>query len=404
MTSQRDDESARSPLVAESVAIHNVGDAARHPRSVALASELAEANERLILVGLAAQERADEREALLDNMAEGVIAFETTGRIVLVNQAARVLFGIADNDELTLCELRDLDDATFDLPQAVVRLACGGQLVEDAEVTARVDQVVRRLAIHMRVVRGAAARARLVLVIARDTTALCALEAERTRYTALISHDLRSPLAIATMAAHIIELSIDEPDRIRDCAARIIKHLGQMDRMIADLLDTQQLRAGKQRTTQMHAGDLATIARELVSDLSEIYGDRLALHADPTPGLWDAEQLRRALSNLITNGFKYGRANTKVTLWVKHRGDHAAIAVHNDGPPIPPEVRACLYTMYTRGSAHETTGWGIGLAVVQSVVAAHAGSITVESADGIGTTFTMSLPIHTRDHDPHDHA
>jgi signal transduction histidine kinase len=110
-------------------------------------------------------------------------------------------------------------------------------------------------------------------------------------------------------------------------------------------------------------------------------------------GRWDALRIEQVVTNLVANALKYG-ANAPVEISVQRRGDTAVIAVRDHGIGIAPENTARIFERFERAvSSRDYAGVGIGLFVARQIVEAHGGSIRVESALAMGSTFVVELPI-----------
>lgn len=109
-------------------------------------------------------------------------------------------------------------------------------------------------------------------------------------------------------------------------------------------------------------------------------------------GEWDPDRLAQVVSNLVGNGIQHG-SGTPVTLTARGDGDSVTLAVHNGGPPIPPDVLPFVFEPLARGRG-ESAGHsiGLGLFIARAIVLAHGGNIQVNSSTDAGTTFTVRLP------------
>lgn len=227
------------------------------------------------------------------------------------------------------------------------------------------------------------------------------LEAERAlreRFTAILAHDLRGPLASAKMSAQILVRLGDRAAR-PDIVARIDRNLERVDLMIRDLLDVSRMEAGQRLPLNIAACDLREVAEDVVQDLEAQHGPRFVIEAEgDVRGMWSRDELRRALWNLIVNALKYGRADTQVAIRLARRGGDVRVSVHNFGDPIPDEHREHIFDVFSqrRRAPKAEESWGLGLAFVRACAEAHGGSVEVESAAGVGTTFTVTLPLDAR--------
>ena len=114
---------------------------------------------------------------------------------------------------------------------------------------------------------------------------------------------------------------------------------------------------------------------------------------EPTTGAWNRAGLRRVLENLVVNALKYGSLNAPVRVTLTQDAVQAELTVHNDGNPIPIEIQPTLFEKFLRASsATSNTGWGLGLALVSGMVAAHHGTVRIQSSEANGTDFIVVLP------------
>lgn len=220
--------------------------------------------------------------------------------------------------------------------------------------------------------------------------------AERVRFVATLTHDLRTPITAARMAAQLIQRRPDQVDRVISHASRVVQNIDRTDRMIQDLLDSIQIRAGKALALNFGECDLRETTLDVIEDLSTIHGTRFVFE-DPGPvrGLWACDKLRQVLVNLGENAVKYGSHVDPITFSIEQAPEQVVIKVHNRGNPIPPEQRSELFSPFHRAEEAVQSGkrgWGIGLVLVKGVVAGHGGTVEVESSEQDGTTFVIRLP------------
>nr|WP_276604986.1 GAF domain-containing sensor histidine kinase [Nannocystis sp. RBIL2] len=229
------------------------------------------------------------------------------------------------------------------------------------------------------------------------------LEAERAlreRFTAILAHDLRGPLASAKMSAHTLVRLGDRAAR-PDIVGRIERNLERVDLMIRDLLDVSRMEAGQRLPLNIDWCDLREVAEDVVQDLEAQHGPRFAIEADgEVRGMWSRDELRRALWNLVVNALKYGRGDTQIAIRLARRGGDARVSVHNFGDPIPAEYREHIFDVFSQRRRAPQAGesWGLGLAFVRACAEAHGGAVEVESDKEMGTTFTITLPFDARPH------
>jgi PAS domain S-box-containing protein len=227
------------------------------------------------------------------------------------------------------------------------------------------------------------------------------VEAEyRERFVATLTHDLRSPIAAAKMAAALIEKAPEKQDNVTKLAKRIGHSIDRADRMIADMLDASRIDAGHGLVLEFDRCDLRTIAQDVCAHLSARHGDRFKLDIDgDTRGCWNADGLWRVLENFLSNAVKYGDPNTSITIGLRRREERLLMAVHNFGTIIPIAEQAKLFHPFHRTNAATVSGkpgWGLGLTLVRGIAEAHKAHVKVESYPKEGTTFTVDLPVDSR--------
>jgi signal transduction histidine kinase len=226
----------------------------------------------------------------------------------------------------------------------------------------------------------------------------------RERFVAVLAHDLLGPLAAAKMGMQLLHAHPELlSDRTSVCS-QIVQDLDRTDRMVRDLLDVHQIRAGHRLTLRLGRTDLVAVAHDVVQELTMIHGERFSVKANEHEwGFWSARELRRALWNLASNAIKYGGKTTAVEIRVTSSAGAVELAVHNDGPAIPAEDRAILFEPFSRAisvRAASQRGWGLGLTLVKGCVQAHGGVVDLESDPERGTTFTLRFPSDARPFQP----
>jgi PAS domain S-box-containing protein len=218
----------------------------------------------------------------------------------------------------------------------------------------------------------------------------------REQFVAGLSHDLRTPLSTAKLAAVMAARNAQDVERVRVNAARIVRSVDNADQLIRDLLDANRVRAGQKLPIDPVQCELVALIRAALDDLAAVHGNRFVLRAPPAlPGEWDPNAIRRVLENLAGNAVKYGAANAAIEVTLAEADGWVELSVTNQGNPVPPEELDRLFIPYHRGAGAQASGrggWGIGLMLVKGVVEAHGGSVSVASSPESGTTFTLRLP------------
>ncbi|MCA9892990.1 MAG: response regulator [Anaerolineae bacterium] len=222
----------------------------------------------------------------------------------------------------------------------------------------------------------------------------------KTRLLSMVAHDLRTGLTSILSSEQLIKNYQQKlsPERHLNYLLRIERNVHQMLTMLDDLLMVGEQQAGRV-VTQIEQFDLRHLSRDIISDLSSMYGDthpiefmaqnrNTMIEADP-------RYISRILMNLLGNAYKYSEEGTTITVTIRLQDDTIQLIVEDRGIGIPTDDLEGLFDLYKRaGNVGGVRGKGIGLAVVKQAVDMHHGTIEVESAESVGTTFTITLPRH----------
>jgi len=222
----------------------------------------------------------------------------------------------------------------------------------------------------------------------------------KTDLVAAASHELRSPLA--SMRVLVDGLLADEsfdPKKTREYLEMLAVENARLSRLIENFLTFSLLERNRHRFDFV-----PTEAADIVSAAVETMRDRLPADCDlrvevpPSlpPVMADAEALRTALINLLENALKYTPDHKRIVVRVIHDGDGAVMfAVEDNGIGIPVREQRRIFRRFYRVDqrlSRETSGVGLGLSIVELIVRGHHGTVTVRSAPGAGSTFTMRVP------------
>lgn len=207
------------------------------------------------------------------------------------------------------------------------------------------------------------------------------LDRQKADFTAVVAHDLRSPLTSIQGYAELLRDDV-EPER---ALAAIERNSNRLLRLVDELTGA----AGELRLEELDLAELARAGAELARPAAHADGGALVLDIEPTPVVGDAHRLAQLLDNLIGNAVKYSPQGT-VRISVRPEG---IVEVADTGVGIPSDELPRVFERFYRAStADGFLGTGIGLSTAKAIVDAHGGSIDVESEVGRGTTFRVQLP------------
>jgi signal transduction histidine kinase len=232
---------------------------------------------------------------------------------------------------------------------------------------------------------------------------------ERQEFMATVSHDLKNPLGAIKAQAQLLRRHIQRSnppsiERILTGLEQIDTTASRMTAQIDELLDQTRLQAGQELDLQRQAVDLVTLTRQAVEEAqqtTELHTLQVVAPVSTLVGYWDPLRLHRVIANLLSNAIKYSPRGGNITVTIalgRHElpGSHwASIAVTDEGIGIPKEDLPEIFERYRRGGnvAGRIAGSGVGLAGSLDIVEEHGGSITVDSVEGAGSTFKVTLPL-----------
>lgn len=238
------------------------------------------------------------------------------------------------------------------------------------------------------------------LVMLNDLTELKRVDVTRTEFVANASHELRTPLAAIRASAETLQLgALNDPNAATDFLGRIENNVKRMEDMISEMLELSRLETGQ---APMHLSPInlpKIVAHEIdrlrpvaeragISLKSDLEDELPAVTADP-------DMVSQVVSNLVSNALNASDNEDKVLVVVRKNGDNVIFSVTDTGHGIEAEyVPHVFERFYKVDSSRSRGGTGIGLAIVKHITQAHGGSVSVESAPGHGSTFTVSLPFN----------
>jgi len=373
------------------------------PRVVEIAALAASMNEmaRQLSSRIATiQEQRNTLEAVLEGMAEGVVAVDAAKRILLLNRAAADVLGI----DPTAAPGSNVQGLPHNLAlQAFILRSLGAAEPVEEEIAAG-----ERGALLIRA-RGAplhdgAGRKIGALIVLNDITQLHRLERVRRDFVANVSHELKTPV---TSIAGFVETLLDGALDDRATAERFLEIIRrQAERLNAIVTDLLSLARLEQETGSDRSDLEESRLCNLLSEAIDATRDRAAKKAVllelecPHDRVFPAQALllSQAVVNLIDNAVTYSEPGSRVLVRGAVSAEALSIQVVDQGIGIPREHLPRLFERFYRvdkSRSRRLGGTGLGLAIVKHVAQVHGGTVSVESEPGKGSTFTITIPLPT---------
>ncbi|HJV23535.1 MAG TPA: CHASE domain-containing protein [Holophagaceae bacterium] len=229
-------------------------------------------------------------------------------------------------------------------------------------------------------------------------------EAEKTKhdFISVVSHELRTPLTSIRGTLGLLGSGQfqEKPEESRRLLAIALRNTERLGTLINDILDFEKLRAGRLSLTLESTSLRDLLMEALEANLPFASGFQVMLHLRPNVPEGavrvDRRRMLQVLTNLISNAVKFSPEGSQVDLEADLRGDRVLIRVADRGRGIPEAFRSRLFTPFSQAESPETRsreGSGLGLSITKALVEDMGGTLTFTSEEGVGTTFTIDLPL-----------
>jgi PAS domain S-box-containing protein len=248
-------------------------------------------------------------------------------------------------------------------------------------------------------IRDISERVRMDLALKEQAKTLTDLHRQKDEFLAMLSHELRNPLAPITNAVRLLRLhDAHDPTMLRACVI-IERQLIQLTRLVDDLVEVSRITTGRVqlRTERITIQEVVEHAVETTRPLLDQRKHELSVSMGQSP-IWvdgDASRLEQVMVNLLANAAKYTDEGGHIDLTVELENDACVLRLRDTGVGIAPELLPHIFELFTqaeRSLDRSRGGLGIGLALVQRIVGLHGGSVDVHSVLEEGTEFVVRLP------------
>jgi two-component system, OmpR family, sensor histidine kinase SenX3 len=338
------------------------------------------ANESTTLV----PHRTRELMALLQS---GAIIVDRNGRAVASNPLSTAL-GLTRPDGALLPEVVDLAERAWSSGEP-----------QEADVSVRRGVVGASATVHVRVSR---IDDNVALALANDRTEQRITESTRREFAVNVSHELKTPVGALVLLAETLDAVADDPKAVREFSAKIGKESRRLSKLIQEIIEISRIQGTDDVLDRRPVAlkDVVTEAVDAARTSAESRGLGLtaSYKAKPTV-LGDRDLLVMAVRNLVDNAIAYSDPGGSVTLVIATEDEVASIAVIDRGIGIAPQDRERVFERFYRSDparSRATGGTGLGLSIVKHIAAQHGGEVTLWSRLGVGSTFTLRLPLNEK--------
>jgi signal transduction histidine kinase len=222
----------------------------------------------------------------------------------------------------------------------------------------------------------------------------------RDTFLAILGHDLRTPLAAMSMAGEILMMPAISTTKANEIGRKVKRSAASMSAVVSDLLEYAGSQLGNAMPVNCIRADVKEVCQAAVDEAALAYPEckfELSTSGDLT-GTVDKARLQQALTNLLANAAQYCSLDHPIKMLGAGTPDVLVVQVNNKGPVIAPESLDAIFDPLVQLATEEhqlgrpPTSLGLGLFIARQVVEGHNGTITAESSELSGTTFTVSLP------------
>lgn len=342
-------------------------------------------------------EEKDEKEAILESLGEGVIAVDASMKIQYINFIGSKMLGISRR-QLQGHPLAELVHRTKQhLLQRCLELLKTCQ--ETGEIIAETLSIGDGRKSHLNLIAAPKANAKGAIIVLQDDSDHYRILEMGKDFVANASHELRTPITIIRGFAETLQDIPDiTPEMLSDIVEKIVRNCQRMDNLVRNLLtlaDIENLPLSNLRAYNII--ELVDDCRQRLGVLHpevilEVITDNHDLKLFGVPDL-----IELAISNLVENAVKYSKAPAKIRITLDQEDDEVKIMIADQGMGIPPsDLEHIFDRFYTVNKAHSRKlgGAGLGLSIVKTIIDKHDGAISVTSEIGVGTCFTIILPMH----------
>lgn len=342
-------------------------------------------------------------DGIIDSLRAGILATDTSGRVIVANSTTEVLFQVQRID------LLDEPVGKLPIPIAETLKTLFTAVMKDGRVHERqFEYVLDRGVMHLGITGSPLGLQENemagVIFICRDLSLgmelqkLRQLDTMKTEFVHTVSHELKTPLTAILGCVELLKL--DEKNLNKD-HRELVDLMDQgarrLQTLIQDILSLSRLEEGMVELDRSMV-DLSVLLDEVTARLPMHDRDRIHIHTAKTlPEISaDAPKVQQVLENLISNALKYSDTDSPVKVTLRSQGKLVVVNVIDEGMGIRPQDRKHVFEKFFRSEDARLAGkegTGLGLSITNEIVRLHGGRLTFKSRRGKGTTFTLELPV-----------
>jgi len=325
-------------------------------------------------------------EVVLGALPQGTVLFDEEDTVVYANPSARELLGAVPQNLSSVAPFQ-FQTAVRDCREKRAQIT---RLVEHGRPVRQLNGIATPFADDER-----------ILLVIVDVTERERSASVRRDFVANASHELKTPVSAIIASSEALQIAVERgDDSALRFAAQIEASSRQLGRLVADLLDLSRLERDEPELDQLSLDHLLREEVERIRPLADEQGISLAVDIGPVHVSGSRRDVAIAVRNLLDNAVRYTPAGGSISVELASPGGKAVLRIRDSGDGIPTRDLDRVFERFYRvdsARARATGGTGLGLAIVKHVVESHGGSVEVESELGMGSVFTVHLPVLVED-------
>lgn len=324
-------------------------------------------------------------EVVLGALPQGTVLVDGEDRIVYVNTAAGEILGVVPESLVNLAPLQ-FQNAVRD---ARLKKKTQTRVLDHGNPTRRLRGVATPFSADDRV---------LLLVV--DITERERTDSIRRDFVANASHELKTPVSTIIASSEALQIALERGDvSAAAFADRIESSARQLDRLVGDLLDLSRLEKESPELSPSRLDHLVRDEVERIRPEAVARGIEIVSHTDEVTATINQRDVSIAVRNMLDNAIRYTPEHGSIVVEVNSEDGSALISVSDTGEGVPTrDIERVFERFYRVDSARSraTGGTGLGLSIVKHVAEGHGGTVSLESELGVGSTFTIRLPMTSK--------
>ena len=327
-------------------------------------------------------------EIILNNMTDGVLAYDSENKLIHANYASSEMLDIADIEHKSFESIMEiigvdaencLDFANHNNEDSIIEIA---------------DKYI---SISYSVYSNAAGIVEGVVLVLQDVTKHTKLDNMRREFVANVSHEIRTPLTtIKSYTETLLEGASEDKETMRNFLETIDSETDRMTLLTTDLLELSRF-DNKQYIMQFEEHNLVSLINNSIRQNNVLAQNKeQTIDFEPTQGnlpvICDASRINQVINNVLSNSIKYSGENSKVTITINTSGREYKVFIQDEGMGIPKEDLQRIFERFYRvdkARSRAMGGTGLGLAIAKEIMDAHEGKISAISNAGKGTTMVL---------------